>query len=311
MEPVIHIGYPKAGSTWLQKVVFGNDKIPLSLRLHRRHEVNDKIVKPHPLNFSPKKAKLFFRKKITKDTKEKAVISSERLVGNPHSGGYDSSIIAERLNNVFPSSKIIIIIRNQIDIIASSYKQYVGVGGTEPIDRYLHPPYRRQKRVPLFTFDFFHYDRIAEKYVDLFGKDNVLLLPFEMIPDEDVRFVRDMLKFSGVYDKTYLEYLDDSGIFRDKRNASLSNISLKIKRIANYIFGKTDVNRGAPVVNSSVFSRYISKMLKRSELILGTERDFSNLREQVKRRVSGRYIKSNNRVNKLCKYDISQYGYET
>jgi hypothetical protein len=57
------------------------------------------------------------------------MVSSERLSGNPHSGGYDSAVLAERLHQVFPGARVLVMIREQRSMILSSWAQYVRVGG--------------------------------------------------------------------------------------------------------------------------------------------------------------------------------------
>ena len=58
------------------------------------------------------------------------IYSNERLSGGPHTGGSDSAEIARRIKICAPSSKIIIIIREQEDMILSSYSQYIRAVGS-------------------------------------------------------------------------------------------------------------------------------------------------------------------------------------
>ena len=57
------------------------------------------------------------------------MVSFPRLSGHPYSGGYDSRMIADRVAEVFPEARILIVIREQRSMIVSTYKQYVNAGG--------------------------------------------------------------------------------------------------------------------------------------------------------------------------------------
>ena len=100
------------------------------------------LIYPNALDFSPQICKKYFYPKLLEATTGGLipVLSYERLSGNPHSGGYDSKEIANRLVQVFPDAKILIVIREQKDIILSTYKQYIIEGGACTVKRYLHPP---------------------------------------------------------------------------------------------------------------------------------------------------------------------------
>jgi len=47
------------------------------------------------------------------------VLSAERLSGNPDSGGYDSVHVAEYLAATFPEARVLIVIREQADMLVS------------------------------------------------------------------------------------------------------------------------------------------------------------------------------------------------
>ena len=97
------------------------------------------------------------------------VLSHERLSGYPHSGGFDSRAIAERLATVLPGARILIVVREQRSMIHSNYHQYVRDGGACPLHRYLQPPQPSMRRMPGFAAEFFAYDRLVETYRSHFG----------------------------------------------------------------------------------------------------------------------------------------------
>lgn len=69
--------------------------------------------------------------------------------------------MGQRLKTVLPNARIVIFIRNQTEMIASVYKQYVKEGGTHSPRRFLHPELYLSEygfhpaHVPSFSFDHF------------------------------------------------------------------------------------------------------------------------------------------------------------
>ena len=69
------------------------------------------------------------------------VISYERLSGNPHAGRFDARTIADRIKAAFPKARIFCVIREQNDMILSTYFQYLKIGGTDSVRDYLTRSY--------------------------------------------------------------------------------------------------------------------------------------------------------------------------
>jgi hypothetical protein len=96
MKPLLHIGYHKTGSTFLQRCVFPEPGFSL---VARAKALRPTFVEGDPFGFDARIARETFRSGIERAQREGLVpvLSAERLSGNPHSGGYDSKQIAERL----------------------------------------------------------------------------------------------------------------------------------------------------------------------------------------------------------------------
>jgi hypothetical protein len=101
------------------------------------------FVEVDPFAWSPSKARETFETGI-RDAAERGlvpVLSAERLSGNPDSGGYDSVHVAEYLAATFPEARVLIVIREQADMLVSSYKRYVRNGGPGTLRQYGSPPW--------------------------------------------------------------------------------------------------------------------------------------------------------------------------
>src|SRR5262249_44700832 len=132
---LIHVGFAKAGSSWLQEELLPRVR---NARVIARTAVRREFLVPSPLAFDARTA----RRSVLGRAADRALISEEELAGNLHTGGLHGAMsreIAERLARAFPEAHIVIVVRNQIDMIASAYKQYVESGGTGSIHRFLRP----------------------------------------------------------------------------------------------------------------------------------------------------------------------------
>src|SRR5687768_14246983 len=120
---LIHIGYHKTGSTWLQRHLF-NTGTGFSTPVNK-HVARQKIVEPNALDYDVETTRMFFESafEVAIEHGQVPVISCERICGSPHGGGYDSKEIADRLFETFPKAKILIVIRQQQAMILSTYNQ--------------------------------------------------------------------------------------------------------------------------------------------------------------------------------------------
>lgn len=175
---LLHVGYHKTATTWMQKRLFQPRNGFRQLANHR--EVFAHIVKPHGLFFEAEPMrKLIAARRADLALGEVPVISSEILSGHPFLAGRESDIYAARLAEIAPDARILISIRAQHRILPSVYTQYLLRGGTLPYDRFFdgtdEPGYFG------FAPEHFEYDRLVRLYQDLFGADRVYLMTQESL----------------------------------------------------------------------------------------------------------------------------------
>ena len=195
---LIHIGYHKTGSSWLQRRLFSDADQSFSLPLDRREDVHRRIVMPNALDFSADRCREQLEPKLTAGTLNRVpVISSERLCGSPYSGGYDSKELANRLHAAFPEARVLIVIREQVSMLVSTYKAYVDKGGTCTLKEFFSPPLRAPGRIPWFDPMHFAYDRLIAHYQSLFGRPNVLVMTFEQLRIDPIAFSETICTFAG------------------------------------------------------------------------------------------------------------------
>lgn len=178
---LIHIGYHKTATTWMQTQLFTPEHGFRSLANHV--EIFSHVVQPHGLLFDPAPMRELIADRIG-DLPEghTAVVSSEILSGHPFYGGQMSDIYATRLKSIAPEARILVSIRAQQKILPSVYMQYLLRGGTLPYPRF----FAGTDEPGFFGFrpEHFEYDRLIAFYQALFGAKNVYVLTQESLQSD-------------------------------------------------------------------------------------------------------------------------------
>lgn len=314
-EVLIHIGYHKTGTTWLQNNLFINNNEtfhPLSVHqkgkstlarcfiINRQGQLLNSFqsYKPHivsaikaTINANPKpKDKIF-------------VVSHERLSGTPHSGGFDASVISERIKNVLPNAKIFIVIREQKSKILSDYLQYLSIGGNFSLKKYMTTPY--DGKIPFFSSSYYNYYHLILKYQQLFGKDHVLVLPYELFQKDKNKFIQSLASFMGK------EIKIDPASFNDYENKTTNHFISFYFKWLNIFIHSTSVNHYSRF-KSKLGSRLIEQVLHVLKKITPHSFDKKTklkLSNEINDIVGNSYSNSNKKINELIKIDLSEYGY--
>lgn len=151
--------------------------------------------------------------------------NDKQLIGCSYEGftdglqNVDYSLMLERFSEIFPNTKILIVIRRQQDLIFSNYNQYVKSGYFKSIDTYLEELiWNSQQSIWGRLF----YDKIYEKTCDIF-KD-VLIIPYEMMKYDYGDFIGKLNLF-----------FEKNAIVENKSiNYSPNDFVIILKRLANY-----------------------------------------------------------------------------
>ena len=300
---LIHIGYHKTATTWMQRLLFmpAHGYHPLA----NHDQVFEHITAPHGLCFDPKPMQRLIAEGLEKMLPTGVpVVSSEILSGNLFFGGRESEAYAIRLKSIAPDARILISIRAQLQLLPSVYMQYVSCGGTMPCAQF----FERQTPLGYFGFDAVHfeYDRLVGHYQNLFGRENVYVLPQESLKVDMAAAARKLAEFC---DNT-----DFQGLTREAHQvvmASYPEYAAPFLRRANHV-------QRSVLVPAPIFSlgetpgglyRALGYVLKTPALAqrLKNHKPVSNY---VKTRFAGRYTQSNVRLAHITdgKLDLSSYG---
>ena len=305
-EPLIHPGYHKTGSTWLQQKIFADPKLGF-VRTETPLEIDEAFVSVNPFRFDTERAVSLFTGLFSDATATGCVpvISHERLSGDLETGGVDSRAIADRLAETFPRARVLIVIREQRDMLLSIHKTEL-MYGTYTIERRWRDRTVIERRSAAPSLEYFEYHLLIGYYQRLFGADRVLVLPYELLVQDALAFASQISKFAGLSAPT--EVPDE------RANPSLPALLLELNRWFNKLMraiglGATwfegpleerRAKRGQRKVLHQV-SRYVPKSLSRP-----VDRRWRAAAEHV---IGDRYVESNRITAELTGLDLASFGY--
>ncbi len=314
-DVLIHIGFHKTGTTWMQNHLFESDNNafePLSLYPKGQSTLaqdfvvdkegymlspfdgNMKVIQDELKNLFDKKPQLKYKIPI---------ISHERLSGNPHAGGFDAEKISRVLQYVFPQAKVLITIREQSSFLLSNYFQYLKIGGTHSIDRYLNTTYDGKR--PYFSPHHIDYRWIVANYFELFGRDRVLVLPYELFNNNPKNFLLKLGYFIG----TSIDIDPDRVHIR--MNLSQNYFLNYNLRFLNILCHNNSINNFSIVSNKP--SKFIIKWC--IDLLNNAIPDKLNIKtkNKIKDKIStwakDRYSESNRQLNEWLSCGLESLGY--
>ncbi|MDY6936578.1 MAG: hypothetical protein SWY16_02840 [Cyanobacteriota bacterium] len=301
---LIHVGYPKAASTWLQNIVFQDEDAgfyaPWGLA---SGPATDQFVLANAFSFSADAARKVFEEglKTAAERNLVPVLSQETLVGSQIRGRYWGKEAADRMHSVFPDARILIILREQKSMILSSYREHIKKGGLNKIERFIGVENRKPGFGPMCRLDFLEYDILISYYQNQFGSENVLVLPFELLKKNRLDFLQKIGFFVGI------ENLKD---FPQKpQNVGFHGVTMKFRRQLNYWFQADDFGGKSIPFNwrvvqklSWIFDRVVPESVHEQ-----AERE---LKDFIAQSVAGKFGASNRKTSELIGIDLADFGYD-
>lgn len=302
---LIHIGYHKTGSTYLQDHCFQPINGYSSNIGGSRARIVKDIAFPDNFSFDHTICRRLYLPYIeaARDKSLRFVLSHERLSGYPPSGSYDRMLIADRLVRTFPAARILIVVREQVSLIRSMYSQYITDGGDLSLDRFLEAPEPQLGRMPGFRLEVYEFDLLIRHYQELFGR--VLVLPFEMMVRDLEGFVCRITEFMEMPPPTSVPKV----VTNSRRPATMQ----VVQRLANRLMSNNELSRGG-IVRIPHFARRFARMqpiFARLTPQSFDDRLSSNIDRNIRAFVADHYRDSNNRVIELTGLDLRIFGYMT
>ncbi|MBJ7899042.1 MAG: hypothetical protein GC158_03740 [Cyanobacteria bacterium RI_101] len=304
MTILIHIGYHKTGSTLLQEQIFNRPEFGY-ISPWARSKLYENIILANPFTYDPVTIRNQFQQDVIQEKGENLVpvLSEERFSGNiVPKAVFNNYYMAERLNATFPEAKILIVLRRQLDMILSIYKHRLRSNLTVDIDSFLEQFPSTSTIEPIFHFDYLQYHLLIGHYQNLFGKEKVLCLPYEMLIKDSKSFFSKISSFSGAN--------VDEDLKLPRVNEGYSYLTLYLKRYTNF------VNPRMPIPKQSLYSKFnnalfwhLNQLINKTPLKTISNYMDSKLRQKVADKIDGFYQESNQKTSELIDIDLGLYEY--
>lgn len=298
-QPILHVGYHKTGSSWLQRQLFPNAR---GVSLVPRIEIRRNLLIPSPVAFDPERA----REALCAGRSGRIVLSEEELSGNLHTGGLHGAFsveIASRLHRTFPEGHVVVFIREQKTMVASAYKQYIKSGGTRRIRGFLTPAASPHK-TPNFDLDFLAYDRLIGVYEELFGRENVSVFLYEQLAREPEALIASLCR-------TLALDVDSSAVSIAPVNAGYRSGTLALLRVLN-LFHAREMPNSTCIVNIPGLHALLGDVAPWLDRLpfMGRVQELEDLLPAGEiRAIEDRFRESNARLEKSRELHLARYGY--
>jgi hypothetical protein len=301
---IVHIGYHKTGTSWFQEQLY-----PL-LTSHAylpRRRVRRAFLFSHAFSFNPDDA----RQRLSLDENSPYVLCEEELSGSIWTGGHMGALskeLADRVRRVAPEAQVVIFVRNQVDMLASVYAQYIKRGGTHRPERLLFPAEHRRERwikpfkVPLFCFEHFEYVGLIRHYRELFGADNVHVFAYEAFRQDPAGFVADFARrFGMTYDPDRVNFAPVNRSFRDR--------TMALARMLNHFTQRSVVDKRYLVSLPPKPIKWLPRWFNRTLLSGRTLAPEELLGEDILAFVRDTYGETNRLLAEETGLPLAAYGY--
>lgn len=301
---LIHIGHPRCGSTFLQQVFF--PQLPVDI-MNRWGEDQSKLnMEIYDLVRSKEYCSELFlnwiKSKIDKNY-TKLVISQETLGWDENA--YDT---CKNLHETFPNAKILIIIRNQFDFIISNYCFKVTTGAFHESRNFIE---YIEYLDGIGYFKMLEYDRLISYYMDLFGKNNVQILPLEMLYKDPFSFYHKIMKYISIDKKIPLD-LNKALVNQSFKNQKVIAKMIKLNKLfAKFYDQFKAINPSIYWDNKVRFCYYHLKTPLVSIIAYLYHKDDKSVEisDFWKNKLKIQFGQSNERLNKLIDIDLIDYDY--
>lgn len=305
MTPLLHIGFHKTATTFLQQSVFAKSELGYC-PIMTAAQATEYFILCHERRFDPNAIRAEIAPILGGDAQGLVpVVSHEALSGNFAAGLVMVRDTPRRLRAVFPDARVIIGVREQRSLIRSLYGQYIMDGGIHSIEEFLGAAVPRPGFRPPCDLERFEFDLTVSTYQEVFGPSNVLVLPFELLLRDRRAYLERIREFSGA------SPVHSQAMPGPERNVGIGSWAYGLRRRLNRIVDRPPSTRGdraslplAYKLSDSALRR-VDASLPASLRRMGDRR----LRERVALRIGDSYAESNRRLAALTGLPLAELGY--
>jgi hypothetical protein len=213
LRHLLHIGYPKAGSTFLQGWFETHPQLAHHYGAIAGFRDTHAIARE---GSTP--GEVLYRVTSSEELSVPRPDAGRRVVDYEHPRELTFAASQERvcsiLSAIFPNATVLIVTRGFRSMILSSLSQYARSGGEVDLAAMMRAA--REKPDPR-QLEAWHYDHLIGLYGRAFGEENVVVMPYELLRDDAGVFTRTLAARLGI---------DEHPPLRERVNESLSPVEM-------------------------------------------------------------------------------------
>lgn len=193
---LIHIGYPKAASTFLQEWFRRNPQMQFSSQRLAGFQNTSKVCQyasasnTSHVKYFVTSSEHFIYPNVMGENVPRGISDADKLP-TYNNVQHSQKNICQTLKELFPNGKVLIITRGFNGILKSGYSQLIRFGGRFKFEQYC-------SLIRHNMTNFFNYDFLIDTYIKKFGEDNVIVLPFEFLAEDKTRFLTHLEETLGL-----------------------------------------------------------------------------------------------------------------
>ena len=193
---VLHVGFSKCASTYLQTFFQQHPELFLVIKSH--------FFTPFEHCSFESSPDTYYNLFKTARSNQICLESDEHILLPVHHPVLDSaattlesvSEVSQRIKSVQPKAKIILVVRNQVDLIVSRYSEYLLAGGKLGFDNFVGEFLACGEDGKNYYQNY--YSRILDIFEDDFSPPSVLILLQEEFQRDEADTVRQICQFLGI-----------------------------------------------------------------------------------------------------------------
>lgn len=297
--PLIHIGYPKCASTFLQNSVFPRSP-DLFVGARWADTGFDRFVLSDDVDFDARSVAQEFSAPAG-ERHRTPVLSNENYVGGAAARVDWLVPTADRFARTFPDAKVIIIVREQRSMVLSLYRQLVKRGASLGL-RDAITSAGAAGYYPRLRIERLRYHVAVQTYLERFGVDNVRVLAYEHLAHDSAAFVHDVISFGAGHDATLAPPRGQ------RENVGYRGLTLETRRQLNKASAENYNGPGGPHWSFRAAQR-ATLLADRFLPAAAHEAREAAYRTVVEDEVGDRFNESNRRLAELTGLDLAGLGY--
>ena len=303
---VVHLGFSKCASTFLQAFFDQHPEIYLVLKSHYftpfEHCDFDRPVEDYERLFSEAQPN-----QVRLESDEHIILPEHHPVLESAATTLESvSELCRRIKTVRNDARVMLVVRNQVALIASRYSEYLLAGGRLDFEDFVGEFLSCSSDGRNYLQNY--YAQILEILRNEFGAENVLFILQEDFRRDESATITQICKFFGI------EALDTTVDTARSRRAGLSIAGMKMVRAFNRMIVRRPAKsyRNADVHGPYVFykagqiaMRIIDYYLPKS--FKGDKKEL--LSPEIVQRIRDEFADDNHRLGEMLGRDLSSLGY--